>query len=68
MHRGDLLDRELQQVRVVGGLQGVVVAGVDLPLRGVVLLVDADEGQAEAAYGVLHRADDPAGSTRGSIR
>ena len=58
-----------EEVRVVGRLQRLVVAAVDLPLRRVVLLVHADEREPERAHAVLHLADHaPAGSTRGSIR
>ena len=60
VHRGDLLDRQLQEMRVISGLERTAVAGVDLPLRRVVLLVRADEREAEPAYRVLHRTQDSA--------
>ena len=58
VERGGLLDGELEQVRLVGRREGVREARVDLPLRGVVLVVDADERKAEPADVVLHLADD----------
>ena len=57
VRRGRLLDRELEQVSVVGGRERVVEPRVDLPVRGVVLLVDAYERQTERADVVLHLPD-----------
>ena len=61
IQRGGLLDRELQQVRLVGGRERVCVARVDLPLRRVVLVVDAEEREPEPAHVVFHLADDALG-------
>ena len=61
VERGRLLDRELEEMRLVGGRHRVREARVDLPLRGVVLVVDANEGQPEPADVVLHLANDASG-------
>ena len=55
--RSNLLDRELQQMRVVGSLERVGIPQVDLPLRPEVLLVRADVRQPEGADRVLHLTD-----------
>ena len=56
--RGDLLDGELQEMRVVGRLERVGVLEVDLPLGAEVLLVRAHVREAERGDGVLHLPDD----------
>ena len=61
VRRGDLLDDELEEMRVVGRLERVVVAQVDLPLRAEVLLVRGDERQAHLRDRVLHLAQDALG-------
>jgi hypothetical protein len=59
--RSGLLDGEFQQVRLVGGCERIRKTCVDLPLRGVVLMVHADEREPEPADVVLHLTDDAAG-------
>ena len=60
-----LLDGELQEMGVVGGVERVGEARVDLPVRGVVLLVHADEREPQVADVVLHLADNAFGVDRG---
>ena len=54
--RRDLLDHELEEMRVVGRLERVVVAQVDLPLGAEVLLVRRDQRQPHRRDRVLHLA------------
>jgi hypothetical protein len=61
VHRGGLLDRELQQEGLVGGRERLAEARIDLPLGRVVFVVGTHEREAESTDVLLHRAQHAVG-------